>query len=1033
ASVSPASGVPQDFTTGPRTYTVTAPDGTTQAYTVAVGYDTSDLTIAAAGVGSLDVTPGATAGLSVTVANHGTTDATGVVVSVPVPTGVDPASVTVVSGPGTYDPASGTWSLPGLGAATATPTTATLELRFTVPASAHTGDRYRFTARLTTVNGLPVTATASAPVDFIVALPGQAWLRPSVAAPQIAVAGVTGYTYTVTLGAVGSAALTNVQATHQIPAGFANVTAVASTGTYDPAGGVWTIPSLPAGTSPTLTVTGDIPAGTAPGSWPLTLTVNTLGGTAPGYDLSASYALAVHSAPTVGIGIGPDNLMVAAGDTVTVNASFYSNYTYYPVSGTVHVTLPDHATLTDADAGGGTFDAATGTWTTAVIDNSNTSLKLTFTIDPAARPGDQVTTGVLLTGTSVGVVPPGQYQQNSRLTVGSVPAQSALTFDPLGTNVHTVVLHWDAVADDSAGGTGQAASYQVMTCVVATNACAYADMTIAPKPAGTHETLYVNNLDPGVTYSFQQRTQGTNGLWSPWSNAVRVTTGPQPGVVPAVTVHTLDDLQAEINSAPPQGKIITLAAGVYQEKNTLSLYGKNNVTIQGATNNPADTVIQGYGMNDATVNHNLYVNGSSYVTVRNLTLKDSYTHGIQIANGSQYFHAENLVTWDNGESGFKISGGGFDGVVGEEQYSDYGTIDNCRIGFSTYGARDVIEGIDGVAARGWQVKSNTVENVRYAPGAGGPAYAMYFKGNSIDDDFLDNTVINSDIGLSYGDGSTGYMYFRYHDTSFETRGGLMANNVVKSTSSDTGIVLRGATGFKVYNNTIWNTGPNSPVSIALRISDVVPPAGYPTPQPTQDGQIVNNILRLMIEPNWGSGNDQLPATIQIANNLAPTDTSSATDPAIFVDAAGGDFHLAPTATPAIGQGRNLYADVPYDADGVARPLVGAFDLGAYQLEGVAVEPPRIVTTSLPSGTVGAPYGQTLAAVGGEPIVWSLDGGGLPDGLTLAGNGAITGTPLVAGTSTFIVRATNPAGYDTAQLSIAVAATAAQPQTLTFDA
>ena len=36
ASVSPASGVPHDFTTNPQTYTVTAADGTTKDYTVTV-------------------------------------------------------------------------------------------------------------------------------------------------------------------------------------------------------------------------------------------------------------------------------------------------------------------------------------------------------------------------------------------------------------------------------------------------------------------------------------------------------------------------------------------------------------------------------------------------------------------------------------------------------------------------------------------------------------------------------------------------------------------------------------------------------------------------------------------------------------------------------------------------------------------------------------------------------------------------------------------------------------------------------------
>ncbi|HUN62232.1 MAG TPA: Ig domain-containing protein [Candidatus Sulfotelmatobacter sp.] len=60
----------------------------------------------------------------------------------------------------------------------------------------------------------------------------------------------------------------------------------------------------------------------------------------------------------------------------------------------------------------------------------------------------------------------------------------------------------------------------------------------------------------------------------------------------------------------------------------------------------------------------------------------------------------------------------------------------------------------------------------------------------------------------------------------------------------------------------------------------------------------------------------------------------------------------------------------------------------------------ITTTSLPDGSIGAPYSGTLAATGGKaPYSWSqLSGGALPPGLTTAsGSGVITGTPTTAGT------------------------------------
>lgn len=61
---------------------------------------------------------------------------------------------------------------------------------------------------------------------------------------------------------------------------------------------------------------------------------------------------------------------------------------------------------------------------------------------------------------------------------------------------------------------------------------------------------------------------------------------------------------------------------------------------------------------------------------------------------------------------------------------------------------------------------------------------------------------------------------------------------------------------------------------------------------------------------------------------------------------------------------------------------------------------------LPAAT-GLGYSQTLAASGGNPpYAWSIASGTLPLGLTLSGAGAITGTPSVASTSTFVIKVTD---------------------------
>ncbi|HEU4504016.1 MAG TPA: putative Ig domain-containing protein [Nitrospira sp.] len=86
-------------------------------------------------------------------------------------------------------------------------------------------------------------------------------------------------------------------------------------------------------------------------------------------------------------------------------------------------------------------------------------------------------------------------------------------------------------------------------------------------------------------------------------------------------------------------------------------------------------------------------------------------------------------------------------------------------------------------------------------------------------------------------------------------------------------------------------------------------------------------------------------------------------------------------------------------------------------------PLDITTTSLPGGSIGQTYSQTVAATGGTGArTWSVSAGTLPLGLNLdATTGVISGTPnLPAGTSNFTVRVADAAGQsDTQDLSITI--------------
>jgi uncharacterized repeat protein (TIGR03803 family) len=76
----------------------------------------------------------------------------------------------------------------------------------------------------------------------------------------------------------------------------------------------------------------------------------------------------------------------------------------------------------------------------------------------------------------------------------------------------------------------------------------------------------------------------------------------------------------------------------------------------------------------------------------------------------------------------------------------------------------------------------------------------------------------------------------------------------------------------------------------------------------------------------------------------------------------------------------------------------------------------VTTTSLPIGTNGFAYNQTLTAFGGQkPYTWTNISGALPPGLALATNGVISGTPTNNGTFSFTAKVTDAASNSATQL------------------
>lgn len=137
----------------------------------------------------------------------------------------------------------------------------------------------------------------------------------------------------------------------------------------------------------------------------------------------------------------------------------------------------------------------------------------------------------------------------------------------------------------------------------------------------------------------------------------------------------------------------------------------------------------------------------------------------------------------------------------------------------------------------------------------------------------------------------------------------------------------------------------------------------------------------------------------------------------------GEVELQEDLTIGAGESLTLAENASLSAGGCSVIVDGGtVDESVKNALGDSVKyPPTIQTESLPGGTVGTDYSQTLAADGSAPIAWSITNGALPEGLTLSNDGEISGTPTAAGTYTFEIGAQNGYGSATGELTIEIKA------------
>ena len=173
-----------------------------------------------------------------------------------------------------------------------------------------------------------------------------------------------------------------------------------------------------------------------------------------------------------------------------------------------------------------------------------------------------------------------------------------------------------------------------------------------------------------------------------------------------------------------------------------------------------------------------------------------------------------------------------------------------------------------------------------------------------------------------------------------------------------------------------------------------------------------NFTPITVSP---TGNPTINYTLSFINNQGAAPVTGLT---------GSDITLSGTALPTTaivtGSGSSYNVAVSgMTADGTVIATLPANTLTDLWLQANPsnvssptinfVRPPVFTNGPPPAtATAGTPYSFTYSASGAGPITFALNSGAFPTGLSLATNGALTGTPVSSGTFTGAARATNVA-------------------------
>jgi uncharacterized repeat protein (TIGR01451 family) len=364
----------------------TAGDDLTEA--VVIEEDADLVTVKTLASGDSTPAEGDTVSFDIEVTNNGTAQATNVSLTDSLPAGLTFVSSSVTQG--SYDSATGLYTIGTLNAGSS----ATLTLVGTVDIGEGGNTITNVTTAATGDQPDPSTAGDDLTEAVVIEEDADLVTVKTLASGDSTPAEGDTVSFDIEVTNNGTAQATNVSLTDSLPAGLTFVSSSVTQGSYDSATGLYTIGTLNAGSSATLTLVGTVDIGEG-GNTITNVTTAAVGdqpdpGTA-GDDLTEAVLVDADANLVTVKTLASGDTNPAEGDTVSFDIEVTNNGTAQATNVSLIDTLPSGLTFVSSSVTQGSYNATTGLYTIGTLNaGSSATLTLTGTIN-AEQGGNTLT------------------------------------------------------------------------------------------------------------------------------------------------------------------------------------------------------------------------------------------------------------------------------------------------------------------------------------------------------------------------------------------------------------------------------------------------------------------------------------------------------------------------------------------------------------------------------------------------------------------------------------------------------------------